>query len=114
MCTHTNTHKTTGGYIVITLDQFPGVRCKQIIVHFSAQQEQDTELEEWNKVRTIMPRTTTENIKVVLNERGRENGLEKEKDTMFQTQSKECRWEKRSRQRGIRNPNGTVSEKGRK
>ena len=43
MCAQTNTH-TQWEYIVVTLDQFPGVGCIQIIVHFSAQREEGREL----------------------------------------------------------------------
>lgn len=36
---HVNTHKITGGQIVISHGRFQGVCCKQIIVHLSAEQE---------------------------------------------------------------------------
>lgn len=76
-----STHTNHREYIVITLDRFPGARCKQIIVHFSAQQEGDGELERTEQSENNNAKKTTENIKVLLNERGKEEkqGLEKRK-----------------------------------
>lgn len=49
---HTHTYTNHRGYIVITLDQFPGVRSKQIIVHFSAQQEGNRELKQMEQSKS--------------------------------------------------------------
>lgn len=99
MRTHTENHRE---YIVITLDQFPGAPSKQIIVHFSAQQEGDRELEWREQTENNNDKNTTENIKVLLNERGKEGkqGSEKRKtkeNTVFQGKMGEEKEEERDK-----------------
>lgn len=95
--THTHTHKSHREYIVITLDRFPGVRCKQIIVHFWARHEGDRELGRTEQsANNNAEERQRGNIKVAPKERGEEkSGIGKEEDkrkhdTELQTQSEEA------------------------
>ena len=91
MCAQTNTH-TQWEYIVVTLDQFPGVGCIQIIVHFSAQREGDRELkrreQSENSDARENNRTHQSGTEWKREEKQRLEMRETKENTMFQEQSK--------------------------